>query len=105
MAQETVLVKTPYKRTVFTDEQLAEFVACADPVTGPAYFMDNYFYIQHPTQGKMLYHPYDYQKRLIDDTNRFRNMSVQRFCELGDAVARGIGRRCRLCRHSNKKDY
>jgi len=60
------LVKTPYKNTVFTDEQLAEFVKCADPVSGPAYFMDNYFYIQHPTQGKMLYHPYDYQKRLID---------------------------------------
>jgi hypothetical protein len=28
--------------------------------------MDNFFYIQHPTQGKMLYHPFDYQKKLID---------------------------------------
>jgi hypothetical protein len=70
---QLTLVKTPYKNTVFTDEQLAEFVKCADPITGPAYFMDNYFYIQHPTQGKMLYHPYDYQKRLIDTyhENRF----------------------------------
>jgi hypothetical protein len=70
---QLTLVKTPYKNTIFTDDQLAEFVKCADPVTGPAYFMDNYFYIQHPTQGKMLYHPYDYQKRLIDvyHENRF----------------------------------
>ena len=72
MSQETALVKTPYKNTVFTDTQLAEFVACADPVTGPAYFMDHFFHIQHPTRGKMLYHPFDYQKRLIDTYHNYR---------------------------------
>jgi hypothetical protein len=72
MAQEATLVKTPYKRTVFTDDQLREFMACADPVTGPQYFMDNFFYIQHPTRGKMLYHPFDYQKRLIDTYHNYR---------------------------------
>jgi hypothetical protein len=37
------------------------------------YFMDNFFYIQHPTRGKMLYHPFEYQKRLIENyhNNRF----------------------------------
>jgi hypothetical protein len=37
------------------------------------YFMDNFFYIQHPVRGKMLYHPYEYQKRLINNyhNNRF----------------------------------
>jgi len=63
---EGVLVKAPHKRQTFSDEQLDEFLKCADPITGPAYFMDNFFYIQHPTQGKMLYHPFEYQKRLID---------------------------------------
>ena len=73
MADESPLVKSPYKKTAFTDEQLAEFVACADPVTGPMYFMDHFFHIQHPVQGKMLYHPYEYQRRLIDTyhNNRF----------------------------------
>ena len=73
MADEAPLVKTPYKKTAFTDEQLAEFVACADPVTGPMYFMDHFFYIQHPIKGKMLYHPYEYQRRLIESyhNNRF----------------------------------
>jgi hypothetical protein len=70
--QEAVLVKTPYKKTTFTDEQLAEFVACADPVTGPQYFMNNFFHIQHPTRGKMLYHPFEYQKRLIDTYHNYR---------------------------------
>jgi hypothetical protein len=72
MAQEAALVKTPYKRTTFSDDQLREFMACADPVTGPQYFMDNFFYIQHPTRGKMLYHPFDYQKRLIDTYHGYR---------------------------------
>ena len=73
MALEGVLIKSPHKRQAFTDEQLVEFVACADPVTGPQYFMDHFFYIQHPTKGKMLYHPFEYQKRLIDTyhENRF----------------------------------
>jgi hypothetical protein len=47
-------------------------MACADPVTGPQYFMDNFFYIQHPVRGKMLYHPFDYQKRLIDTYHNYR---------------------------------
>ena len=72
MAVESVLVKAPYKRTAFTDQQLDEFLKCADPVTGPEYFMDNFFYIQHPTRGKMLYHPFDYQSRLIHTYHNYR---------------------------------
>jgi hypothetical protein len=73
MAQtESTLVKAPYRRQHWTDEQLAEFMACADPVTGPEYFMDHFFHIQHPTKGKMLYHPFDYQKRLIDTYHNYR---------------------------------
>ena len=63
---ETVLVKSPHRHQTFTDQQLDEFLKCADPVTGPHYFMDHFFHIQHPTQGKMLYHPYSYQVKLID---------------------------------------
>lgn len=70
---DTVLVKPPHRRESYTEQQLHEFVQCADPVSGPMYFMDHFFYIQHPVRGKMLYHPYDYQKRLIANyhSNRF----------------------------------
>jgi len=70
---DSVLVKKPHTKESFTQKQLEEFAKCADPITGPTYFMSNYFYIQHPTQGKMLYKPYDYQKRLISTyhDNRF----------------------------------
>ena len=52
---DSVLVKKPHQQESFTEHQLKEFAKCADPVNGPEYFMSNYFYIQHPTQGRMLY--------------------------------------------------
>jgi hypothetical protein len=72
MSNEPALVKTPYKKESFTPQQLEDFVNCADPISGPQYFMDNFFHIQHPTKGKLLYHPYDYQKRLIDTYHNYR---------------------------------
>jgi len=71
-ATEVVLVKSPHQRQIYTQQQIDEFRQCADPVTGPIYFLDNFFYIQHPTQGRMLYHPYDYQRRLIETYHNHR---------------------------------
>jgi hypothetical protein len=70
---DTVLVKAPHRRETYTEQELEEFAKCADPITGPMYFMDNFFHIQHPTRGKMLYHPFAYQKKLINNyhMNRF----------------------------------
>jgi hypothetical protein len=36
------------------------------------YFLDNFFFIQHPVKGRMLYHPFDYQRRLIDVYHNYR---------------------------------
>jgi hypothetical protein len=66
------LAKTPYKKEVYTEKQLKEFALCADPVTGPKYFMDNFFYIQHPVKGKMQYKPFEYQTRLIESYHNYR---------------------------------
>ena len=71
--QESDIIKTPYQKTAYTEDQIREIAKCADPVTGPRYFMSNYFYIQHPTRGSMQYIPFEYQERLIDTyhQNRF----------------------------------
>lgn len=69
---ETQLVKTPHKKATYTEQQILEFARCADPITGPMYFMDNYFFIQHPVKGKMLYHPFEFQKKLIDTYHNYR---------------------------------
>jgi hypothetical protein len=67
-----VLVKAPHRRETYTHEELTEFSQCADPVQGPQYFLSCFFYIQHPTKGRMLYKPFDYQKRLIHTYHNYR---------------------------------
>lgn len=69
---EQSLVKRAYHGTAMTEEQVLEFAKCADPATGPEYFMSNYFYIQHPTKGRMRYEPYEYQKNLIKTYHNYR---------------------------------
>jgi hypothetical protein len=73
MSGTPTLIKNPYVKTKFKDsKELDDFIKCCDPDTGPMYFMDNFFYIQHPTKGSMLYHPWDYQKRLIENYHQNR---------------------------------
>ena len=69
---DTVLVKAPHRKETYTNTELTEFARCADPVDGPMYFLDHFFYIQHPTRGKLLYQPFEYQKRLIDNYHKNR---------------------------------
>ena len=67
------LVKNPYTKTKFkNDKELQDFIKCCDPDTGYLYFMDNFFMIQHPTKGSMVYHPWEYQKRLINTYHNYR---------------------------------
>ena len=70
--EDGVLVKTPYKKQEFTEDQLQQFMQCADPVTGPEYFMRNFFFIQHPVQGKIQYDPWEFQERLISTYHNYR---------------------------------
>jgi hypothetical protein len=67
------LIKEPYKKTVFKNQkELDEFLKCCDPETGYLYFMDNFFMIQHPTKGAMHYHPWEFQKKLIETYHKYR---------------------------------
>lgn len=69
---ENSLVKRPHGLERYTDQQLLEFALCSDMETGPLYFLENFFYIQHPTRGKIKYAPYDYQRELIDAYHNYR---------------------------------
>ena len=69
---EGVLVKRAHKKTKYTQEQIQHVAKCADPDTGPLFFMDNFFMIQHPTRGSIRYHPWDYQTRLIGTYHNYR---------------------------------
>ncbi len=57
---EGVLIKKAHIRQKWTEEEIQQMLLCADPITGPEYFIRNFFYIQHPTKGQMLFEPFDF---------------------------------------------
>ena len=67
------LVKRAHARESYTDEQLLELAKCTDRDIGPDYFINNFFWIQHPRRGRIPYKAYDYQTRLLTSyhDNRF----------------------------------
>lgn len=73
MAGDNQFVRAPGKTINLTPSQINEVIRCCDPDTGYRYFMENYFYIQHPTMGQVLYAPYPFQVELIENyhSNRF----------------------------------
>lgn len=64
---DTSLVKQAFKKDHYTEEELEHFQKCCDPIDGPLYFMRNFMWIQHPVKGRMLFEPYDYQLKLIEN--------------------------------------
>lgn len=69
MPVDNTLIKSAHKKQRYTDNDLLEIANCIDD---PHYFLDNYFYIQHPLKGKMRYTAFEYQKRLIDSYHNYR---------------------------------
>ena len=63
MSGQAVLVKQPYKKENYTENQIAEIVKSA---TDPIYFISEYMWIQHPTKGRVKFELYDYQIELIN---------------------------------------
>jgi len=66
------LIKKPYSTQQWTEKDIEDLMKCTDSEIGPHYFLDNFFYIQHPVKGKMKYVPFEYQRRLIDSYHNHR---------------------------------
>jgi hypothetical protein len=62
MSGQPVLVKQPYKKESYTQDQIAEIIKSAQD---PVYFIREYMWIQHPTRGRVKFKLYDYQIELI----------------------------------------
>ena len=67
-----VLIKKAHSKEKFTEEQVADLLACADPTNGYLHFVRNFFYIQHPVKGKVKFEPYEYQIGLLDSYHNYR---------------------------------
>ena len=68
-----VLVKKAHVKQKWTEQDIQDLIACQDPDTGPNFFLNNFFSIQHPTQGQLKYQAYNYQHELLNSyhTHRF----------------------------------
>jgi len=72
MSIENAFIKKPGTRLKYSPRMLQELKACADPDTGPMYFMENFMMIQHSTKGRMKFTPFDYQRELSDVYHNYR---------------------------------
>lgn len=70
--QDDKLVKRAYSKVSYTKEQIDELKACMDPTTGPLFFIENFMYIQHPTQGRQRIKLYDFQYGLLENYHSAR---------------------------------
>ena len=67
------LIKKANATQRYTELDIEQLVTCQDFIEGPAFFLENFFSIQHPKKGKIPYQAFDYQTELLDSyhTNRF----------------------------------
>ena len=67
-----VLIKKANRKETFTEEQVADLMACMDPDDGYLHFARKFAHIQHPVKGKLLFDPFEYQLRLLHSYHSYR---------------------------------
>ena len=67
-----VLIKKANRKEQYTEEQIADLVACMDPDEGYLYFARKFAHIQHPVKGKLVFDPFEYQLRLMHSYHSYR---------------------------------
>jgi hypothetical protein len=66
------LIKKANATQRYTEEDIEQLLKCQDMDLGPAFFLDHFFAIQHPTKGKIDYHAFDYQVELLESYHKNR---------------------------------
>ena len=80
-------VKKAHITSEYTKETLSELELCSDPANGHMYFITNYGYIKHPSRGKIVYKPFNYQYRLLDVYHNYRFSISMCGRQMGKALA------------------
>lgn len=61
-----VLIKKAHSKETYTEQHIQDLLKCSNLDDGYHYFLKNFFYIQHPVKGKLLFQPFDFQIGLLD---------------------------------------
>lgn len=86
MAGEDKLIKKAYQKTKYNKNYIEELKMCADPDTGPLYFIENFLYVQHSTKGRTKLIPHPYQREMLKDFHNYRYVCVMCGRQLGKTV-------------------
>lgn len=67
------IIKKANIKQSYSKKQIDELRRCsaANP-DGHYYFMENFGFLKHPSKGRMLFKPFDYQRKLIDNYHNYR---------------------------------
>lgn len=86
-SQDNKLIKKAHQRQPYTEDQLEDLAKCLDPDTGYEHFATNFFHIQHPVKGKMLFEPYPFQLNLLRTFHQNRYSCCLLSRQMGKALA------------------
>lgn len=89
--QDDTLVKRAFTKVRYTKAKYDELAACYDPVTGPAYFIENFMYIQHSIRGREKIKLYDFQYDLIDNYHGHRKSVNMVSRQMGKCLFQDVG--------------
>ena len=67
-----VLTKKANQKETYTEAQIQDLLSCMDPDQGYLHFAKNFAHIQHPTKGKLIFEPFEYQLRLMHSYHTYR---------------------------------
>jgi len=67
-----VLTKKANQKETYTEAQIQDLLSCMDPDEGYLHFAKNFAHIQHPTKGKLIFEPFEYQLRLMHSYHSYR---------------------------------
>jgi len=69
---DNALTKRAHIKQQWTEQQIQDMISCMDPEFGYLYFAKNFFHIQHPVKGKLLFDPFEYQLNLLNSYHSYR---------------------------------
>lgn len=83
------ILKKPNQTQTYTKKQIEELKKCSLGSKDPhLYFMENFGYLKHPEKGRLLFKPFDYQLKLINNYHNYRFSINMLGRQMGKCVAR-----------------
>lgn len=82
------IIKKANTKHPYNKQQLEELKKCSSVNdNGHIYFMEHFGYLKHPSKGRMLFKPFEYQKRLIENYHNHRFSISMLGRQMGKAIS------------------